>query len=156
MFRALPLFELFQFVMCQGLVHAASRANQRWRFCQKFWWCVVSDLAVDLQELAAPISRDDKIMDVIKRAARRAGLPTWRAFNIWYGKTRVVKQEEREAIAVALHHKRIKDAANEFHELKTRLAILESRIARVDEDFHREDASQIRQQIRGLGGRNRT
>lgn len=116
----------------------------------------MSDLILDLHELAAPISREDKIMVAIERAARLAGLSPWRTFNIWYGKTRSIKPEEREAIAAALQQKRTKEAANEFHELKTRLAVLESRLVQIDPDFHREAIDQARQQMRGLGRVDRT
>ncbi len=115
----------------------------------------MNDLAIDLRALAAPISRDEKIMVAIERAARHAGMPIWRTFNIWYGKATLIRPEERAAIAAALAEKLRLETRNEFHELKTRLAILESRLLQVDSDFHRETADQIRQQVRGAGGLDR-
>lgn len=92
----------------------------------------------------------------IERAARRAGLPIWRAFNIWYGKASLIRPEEQAAVRAALSEKRIKEAANEFHQLKTRLAILESRLTQIDPDFHRETIGQTREQMRGFGALDRT
>lgn len=116
----------------------------------------MNDLAIDLRALAAPISRDEKIMIAIERAARRAGMPIWRTFNIWYGKATSITAEERAAVVAALAEKKRLETRNEFHELKTRFAILESRLLQVDQDFHRETADQIRQQVRGPGGSDRT
>jgi hypothetical protein len=111
----------------------------------------VNDLALDLRELAAPIPRDEKIMVAIERAARRAGMPIWRTFNIWYGKATTLRPEEYAAVAAALAEKKRLETRNEFHDLKTRLAILESRLTQIDPDFHREEIDQIRLQ----GGRSR-
>lgn len=106
------------------------------------------DLRDGLRELASPIERGEKIMVAIERGARRCGMEPWRAFNIWYGKARHTTPEERDSISVAVQRKRREAARNEFHELKTRLAILESRLSQVDEDFHRETITQIRKQGR--------
>lgn len=106
------------------------------------------DLRDGLRELASPIERGEKIMVAIDRAARRCEMEPWRAFNIWYGKARHTTPEERDAVSAAVQRKRREAARNEFHELKTRLAILESRLAQVDEDFHRETITEIRKQRR--------
>lgn len=113
----------------------------------------MTDIAASLRDLAGEPLRP--VEAAIVRAARAAGLDYWRTFDLWYRKARRVEDYERDAVAAALDKKRREAARNEFHELKTRLAILESRLARVDEDFHREDTAQIRQQIRGLGRSDR-
>jgi hypothetical protein len=74
---------------------------------------------------------------MIDRAARRAGLSYWRAFDIWYGKARRIEQAERASIAEALEHKRKEATRNELHELRLRLARLEAILAGKDPDFHR-------------------
>jgi hypothetical protein len=93
----------------------------------------------------------DKIKAAIDRAARRAGLSYWRTYDLWYGKARRVEDYEREKVAAALAEKKRLETRNEVQNLRKRLEILESRLAQVDEDFHRENLSALRQQVRGLG-----
>lgn len=59
------------------------------------------NIGSDLRELAEPATRDEKVRSIIDRAARRAGLSYWRAYNIWFGKARRIEPEEREAIKAA-------------------------------------------------------
>jgi hypothetical protein len=108
--------------------------------------------AAALKELAEPWSPGDRIKRLIERAARRAGLPYWRAFDIWYGKARRIEAFERAAIGDALDKKRREAARNELHELRTRLARLESLLAQSDPDFHRPSIDAAREQARALGG----
>ena len=116
----------------------------------------IKDLADDLRRLAAPIVRSEKMSAAIERAARLAGLPAWRVFNIWYGKAKRVEEAERAAVKAALDKKIREAARNEFHELKTRLAILESRLNQIDPDFHRPAIDAAREQMRRLGAVDRT
>lgn len=109
------------------------------------------DTATALRELAEPRSPDEFIKDAIERAAKRAGLQYWRAFDIWYGKARQVRDFEIKAVFSALEKKQREAARNEFHELKTRLAILEGRLNQIDPDFHSPTIDQAREQMRGLG-----
>jgi hypothetical protein len=104
-----------------------------------------------LRELAEPWTVGDRVKAAIDRAARRCGLSYWRAFDIWYGKARRVEDAERARIAEALETKRTRAARNEFHELKKRLAILESRLNQIDPDFHSPDVAAAREQVRRLG-----
>jgi hypothetical protein len=122
---------------------------------QNQWETIVSDTTADLRALADPRSVEETIKDAIARAAERAGLAYWRAFDIWYGKARYVRDFEKEAIVKALIEKKRLETRNELHELKTRLAVLERRLLQVDSDFHCENADQIRQQVRGAGGLDR-
>jgi len=123
----------------------------------------VSDITADFQRLAEPRSAEECVKDAIGRAADAtnrfldgaAKLKYWRAFDIWYGKARHVRDFEKQAIVAALIEKKRLETRNEFHELKTRLAILESRLLQVDSDFYRETADQIGQQVRGAGGLDR-
>jgi hypothetical protein len=111
----------------------------------------MNDLAAHLKRLAAPIERAEKIDAVISRAARLAGLSCSRAFNIWYGKAKRVEPEERTAILSALTKKEIADQRNELHELKVRIAVLESRFNQKDADFCRETLDQLRVSLRPAG-----
>lgn len=111
----------------------------------------MSDVTADLKALADPRSADEAIKDAIARAAHAAKLKYWRAFDIWYGKARYIRDFEKEAIVSALIEKKRLETRNEVHDLRRRLEILESRLARVDEDFHREEIGALRQQVRGLG-----
>lgn len=111
--------------------------------------------AVGLQELAEPFHRGDRIKAAIERAARAAGLSYWRGFDIWYGKARRIERFESDAIAAALDKKRREAARNELHELRTRLARLESMLVQIDPDFHRETIVKTGEQIRPMVGARR-
>lgn len=111
----------------------------------------MTDLTAALRELSEPRPGGEYVKTAIDRAARLAALPYWRAFDIWYGKARHVRDFEREQVAAALAEKKRLETRNEVHDLRRRLEILESRLTQVDEDFHRETISQMRQQVRGLG-----
>lgn len=100
--------------------------------------------------LAEPFTRDEKINSIIGRAARRLGIEYWRGYEIWYGRAKL-SFEEREQIAIAAEAKRREEERNEFWALKKRLAVLESRLAQTDEDFHRETISTLRGALRGRG-----
>ena len=54
----------------------------------------MTDARAALHELAEPWSRGDRVKVAIDRAARRAGLAYWRAFDIWYGKARRIEPHE--------------------------------------------------------------
>lgn len=97
----------------------------------------MTDVSTDLRELSQPWEMGDKIKAAIERAARRAGLPYWRTFDIWYGKARRIEDFERAQITQALRKKRREAARNELHELRVRLARLESLLARDDQGFDR-------------------
>lgn len=97
----------------------------------------MTDAAAALRELSEPWSRGDRVKAAIDRAARRAGLSYWRAFDIWYGKARRIEDVERARIAEALEHKRKEATRNELHELRLRIVRLEAILARSDPDFHR-------------------
>jgi hypothetical protein len=109
----------------------------------------VGEATKALNELAEPWPADTRVKDAIKRAAKRAGLSFWRASDIWYGKARRIEQFERDAIAEALDRKRREAARNELHNLKTRIAILEARLAQTDSEFHRETIDALGSVMRG-------
>ena len=111
----------------------------------------MSDAIAGLHELSEPWERGDRIKAAIGRAARRAGLSYWRAFDIWYGKARRIEPHEQAAIAAALDAKRKAATRNELHELRTRLARLESLLAQTDADFHRPALAHTREQLRAVG-----
>lgn len=89
---------------------------------------VGSDFSGALQELSKPWPDGEKLKRRIERAGRAAGLPYWRAFNIWYGKARRIDAHEAAQINEALRLKREKAVANELQQLRTRLAKLESTV----------------------------
>lgn len=104
------------------------------------------DAGEALRELAGQSNRGDPIKTAIDRAARRAGLSYWRAFDIWYRKARRVEQFELDAIADALALKRKEDQRNEAHELRMRITRLESLLAQADADFYRPQITALRDQ----------
>jgi hypothetical protein len=116
---------------------------------------VGSDIADQLRDLAKPREHGEKISVAIDRVAGLCGFEFWRTFDLWYRKARRVEESERQAVTAALREKQTKAARNEFHELKTRLAILESRLNQIDPDFHSPAIDQARQQMRRLGAMDR-
>lgn len=109
------------------------------------------EIALQLHELAKPREHGEKVQTAITRVARLCSFEYWRTFDLWYVKARRIEEHERAAVAAALAKKQREAARNEFSELKTRLAILESRLNQIDPDFHCEAISQAREQMRGLG-----
>jgi hypothetical protein len=130
---------------------AITVADASWERSQKSWEAhAMTITAADaLRELAAPWNPGDRIKAAIDRAARRAGLTYWRAFDIWYGKARRIEEFERDAIADALAKKREQEASRELHELKTRLARLESVLVLQDPAFHRPQIDALGVSVRG-------
>src|SRR6188768_2488121 len=115
----------------------------------------VGDAAAALRELAEPSALGDRIKAAIDRAARRAGLSYWRAFDIWYGKARRIEPSEIDAIEDALLKRRKEVTRNELHDLRTRLARLEALLVQTDEEFHRPELDRLRSPDGGLGGMDR-
>lgn len=87
---------------------------------------VGSEFSDALKELSLPSPHGDRTKQAVSRAARAAGLSYWRAFNIWYGKARRIDAHEAAQINEALRLKREKAVANEYQDLRTRLAKLEA------------------------------
>ena len=114
----------------------------------------MTDVGTALRELAEPWAGGERIKVVIGRAARRAGLTYWRAYDLWYGRGQV-QTFELDAIGNALAKKREEAARNEIHELRTRLARLESLMAQADSDFFRPSLAAVGEQIRQVGGKSR-
>lgn len=112
----------------------------------------MTDAAAALRELAEPWSRGDRVKVAIDRAARRAGLAYWRAFDIWYGKARRIEPHEIDAIQDALLKRRKEVTRNELHDLRTRLTRLEALLVQTDEEFHRPTLDRLRSPDGGLGG----
>lgn len=111
----------------------------------------MKDLTALLKELAAPMSREEKIEIAIGRAADRAGITFNRAFNLWYGRAKWTDPQESAAVVGAVDEKRRKDARNELHELRTRIAVLESRLNQMDTDFCRAAIDALRPYFRSAG-----
>lgn len=112
----------------------------------------MSEVATALRELAEPWAGGERIKTAIDRAARRAGLSYWRAFDIWYGKAKLVRDFEITAIHDAVARKRKEEARNELANLRLRLERLESLLVQTDPDFHRPQAAVVREHLRALGG----
>ena len=102
------------------------------------------DVRKALKELSEPWRVGDRTKSAIDRAARECGLSYTRARDIWYGNARRIEAVEHEAIAGALARKKTKVARGELHELKTRIARLESLLASTDPDFHCETLAALR------------
>lgn len=58
--------------------------------------------SASLRRLAEPLQFGDRTKYAIDRAAKRAGLSYWRAFDIWYGKARRIEEHEAQNIETAL------------------------------------------------------
>lgn len=101
-----------------------------------------------LKELSAPWVGGEKTKQVIDRAARRAGLSYWRAFDIWYGKARRIEAFEQQQLAQAVAEKRAADDRRELHTIRLRLEALEARLRQTDEDFYRPEITALGHQLR--------
>ena len=111
----------------------------------------MTDIADGLRELAAPWNPGDRVKAAIERAARAAGFSYTRTFDLWYRKTRRVEDHEIAAVNDAIEKKRAEETRNELHELRTRLARLESLVAQKDPAFHRPTFDQMRGVVRKMG-----
>jgi hypothetical protein len=114
------------------------------------------DAAAMLRELSLPWAAGERVKSVLDRTSRLARLTYWRTYDIWYGKARRIEPHEIEQIAEALRIKNEKAARNELHELKLRLATLESRLLSGDTDFHSPYLDGVRAQTAHMGGSNST
>lgn len=98
------------------------------------------DARTALQQLSEPWERGDRIKRAIERSARLAGLSYSRAFEIWYGRAKILPDEILR-ISEALETKKRKDARNELSELRLRLTRLESLLFQTDPEFSRPAAA---------------
>ena len=104
----------------------------------------MTDLRAALKELSEPWRCGDRVKSAIDRAAKESGLSYARTKQIWYGENRRVEAHELEKVQQALHRRRTKVAKNELHELKARIARLESLLSSTDPDFHSEALAALR------------
>jgi hypothetical protein len=112
----------------------------------------MSEYADALRELSEPWPSGDRVKTAIARAAHLSGLSYWRAFDVWYRKARRIEQFEQDQITEALRIKRERNAANELHDLKIRIARLEASLTAGNADRHRADVDASRRALRGVGG----
>jgi hypothetical protein len=108
-----------------------------------------------LKELAEPRPVGDSIKAAIVRAARIAGLPYPRAFNVWYDRARRIDDFEARKIEQALQAKRDRELSNDIHELRARLLKVESRLAADAAESNRPRLGLSRQQDRRRSGDRR-
>lgn len=108
-----------------------------------------------LKELSRPWLETEWLKRRIERAARSAGMTYWRAFDVWYCKARRIEQFELDQIREAVKAKREREAKNELHDLKLRLARLEASLAAGDADFHRPSIDYAGELVRQIGGMDR-
>ena len=106
------------------------------------------DVAKQLQELSEPRIRGEKMVSIIERSARLAGLSYSRCYEIWYRRARRIEPAEVARISEALEQKNRLDARNELSQLRLRLARLESLLVQTDPDFHRPTTDLVGQQLR--------
>lgn len=107
-----------------------------------------------LHQLSEPLGPGERANSALNRAQHLAGLKYWRAFDIWYRKARRIEDHEFEKIKTALRIKRESAARNELHDIKIRIARLESLLRTQDPDFHRLDIDYAREVVRDPGGQD--
>lgn len=122
----------------------------------------MKNLCDQLKQIAEPINRGEKINEVIGRVAKRVkvvglngdpqSMSFSRVYEIWYGRAKRIDQREIDAIEAAKDKRLREIARNELHDIKSRLALLESRLAQTDADFHRETIDALGSLSSGLGG----
>lgn len=101
--------------------------------------------AENLRTLGGP----GAIKSAIAVAAKLSGLTYTRTFDLWYRKAKRVEPFEFDQIVAALERKQRLDARQEFAELRSRMARLESFLTQTDPDFHRETIDRVRAARRG-------
>lgn len=105
---------------------------------QKSWESIVSaitsEAAEGLRRLASPRPENDRVKTAIARAARRAGLSYWRAFDLWYGKARRIDAAELRAIRDAELSK-AKESKNDLIALAEDFTALAQRASRLDPEM---------------------
>lgn len=109
------------------------------------------DVAKALKELSQPQDRGEKIVMIIERTARLAGLSYSRCYEMYYGRARRIEAEEVARISDALKQKHARETRNELQELRLRLARIESLLVLSDPDFHREKLDPPRNCMRCAG-----
>ena len=112
----------------------------------------VAEATSMLHELAKPLSYGEPIKLVIERTSNIVRISYWRTFDLWYGKARRVEEYEYEKIKTALRIKRESAARNELHDIKLRIARLESLLRAGDADFHRHDIDSLSEMVRDRSG----
>lgn len=117
----------------------------------------VAEAAFRLRRIAEPRPVGDRIKPAIERAAKRAGLPTQRVENLWYGEARVVKAEEMDAIRRADEARQAKEqsAREQAAELGALFAGIAERLRQVDPDFHSQNVTDLLDAARLLGAPHR-
>jgi hypothetical protein len=117
----------------------------------------VAEAAFRLRRIAEPRPVGDRVKAAIDRAAKRAGLPTQRVENLWYGEARVVRAEEMDAIrrADAARQNKEKSAREQAAELGALFAGVAERLRQIDPDFHRNDVAQLLDAASVLGAPHR-
>lgn len=116
----------------------------------------MADAALMLRELSLPWMAGERMKGILQRTSRLCHLTYWRTSDIWYRKARKIEPYEVVQIAEALRLKRESAAKNELHELKFRLAKLESLLASKDPDFFSPDIDFYREHMREPGDMDRT
>ena len=112
-----------------------------------------------LQRAAAPRSVKQALnyvaglVNAELRAERRPPLSMSRIEDIWRQEARVIRAEEIDAIRKASKAaaKAEQDANHELNDLRSRVAFLEERLAKIDAHFHRESIAVARQMASDLG-----
>lgn len=115
----------------------------------------VCQASAALRQLAEPWSAGEKIKRLIERAAGKAGLSYWRAFDIWYRKARRIDAAEFDAIVIALAKKREEARDNDFHRLQIEVQRLTSMYAQRHPEFDRTSPDAIRDELRRMGDESR-
>lgn len=105
----------------------------------------VAEAAFRLRRIAEPRPVGDRIKPAIERAAKRAGLPTQRVENLWYGEARVVRAEEMDAIRRAdeARQNKEREAREQAASLGELFAGIAERLRSQDPDFHRNDIAAL-------------
>lgn len=95
---------------------------------------IAAETAKALRHLAEPRPVGDRVKAAIGRAARKAGLPYWRAFDLWYAKAHRIDAVELEKIRAA-QRETAKGGARELYDLAKQIEALAQRLSAVDADF---------------------
>ena len=103
----------------------------------------------------APARDGENVKSRITTAAHRLRWKWSRARSVWHADGRLrIRAEELDQLRQHTAKAEMRAANNELQELRDTVARLMGRLDRIDADFYGPHADAMRDQVRGLGGKN--
>jgi hypothetical protein len=91
----------------------------------------------------------------ILATARNLGWRYNRARDVWYEQARRIDAREMDQLRAAREARKLREASDEYKELRARIARIEAALIAQDENFYRPHVDALEQSLRGFGGVDR-